>query len=75
MRFFHEPVSWAGVPRDVPRTYVRLLLDQALVLSTQDHMIANLRGTCDRVDVVDMRAGHCPMISDPQGTADVLNGL
>jgi pimeloyl-ACP methyl ester carboxylesterase len=73
LRFFHEPISWLGVPRSLPRTYVRLLLDQALVVSTQDHMIANLRTTGDVVDVVDLDAGHCPMISNPLGVASVLN--
>ena len=75
LRFFHEPVSWRGVARSLPRTYVRLLLDQALVVSTQDHMIANLRTTGDVVDVVDLVAGHCPMISNPEGVAAVLNGV
>jgi pimeloyl-ACP methyl ester carboxylesterase len=72
VRFFHEPLSWAGT-EGVPRTYVRLLKDQALVLSTQDHMIDNLRRTDGPVHVVDLDAGHCPMISDPAGTAAVLN--
>lgn len=73
LRFFHEPVSWRGVSRAVPRTYVRLLLDQALVVSTQDHMIEHLRTTGDVVEVVDLEAGHCPMISNPAGVAAVLN--
>jgi pimeloyl-ACP methyl ester carboxylesterase len=73
LRFFHEPISWAGVARSVPRTYVRLLLDQALVVSTQDHMIGHLRQTGDDVEVVDLDAGHCPMISNPEGVAGVLN--
>jgi pimeloyl-ACP methyl ester carboxylesterase len=75
LRFFHEAVTWAGVARDLPRTYVRLLLDQALVVATQDHMIANLRRTGDLVDVVDLDAGHCPMISNPAGVAAVLNAM
>ena len=75
LRFFHEPITWRGVSRSLPRTYVRLLLDQALVVATQDHMIANLRTTGDSVDVVDLDAGHCPMISNPAGVAAVLNAL
>ena len=73
LRFFHEPISWRGVPRSLPRTYVRLLRDQALVVATQDHMIANLRTTGDVIEVVDLDAGHCPMISNPVGVAAVLN--
>ena len=72
LRFFHEPITWSGVARTLPRTYVRLLLDQALVIATQDHMIENLRTTGDVVDVVDLDAGHCPMVSNPQGVAAIL---
>lgn len=74
-RLFQEPISWTGVARTLPRTYVRLLLDNALVVDTQDHMIENLRSTGDVVDVVDLDAGHCPMISNPAGVAAVLNAL
>ena len=74
VRLFREPLSWAGT-EDVPRTYIRLLKDQALVLPTQDHMITNLRHTGGPVDIVDLDAGHCPMISDPEGTAEVLNEI
>jgi pimeloyl-ACP methyl ester carboxylesterase len=73
LRFFHEPISWHGIARSLPRTYVRLLLDQALVIETQDHMIANLRTTADNVEVIDLDAGHCPMISNPVAVAAILN--
>jgi pimeloyl-ACP methyl ester carboxylesterase len=72
-RFFSEPISWVGVDRAVPRTYVRLMLDQALRPHVQDHMIANLRQTGDDVEVVDLDAGHCPMVSNPSGVAALLN--
>ena len=75
LRFFREPVSWRGVARTLPRTYVRLLLDRALVIATQDHMIANLRTTGDVVEVVDLEAGHCPMISNPRGVAAILDAI
>lgn len=71
-RLFQEPITWAGVSRSLPRTYVRLLLDNALVVPTQDHMIENLRTTGDHVEVVDLEAGHCPMISNPAGVAAVV---
>jgi pimeloyl-ACP methyl ester carboxylesterase len=72
-RFFSEPISWKGIPRDVPLTYARLMLDQALVTRVQDHKIANLRQLGERVEVVDVEAGHCPMISNPAAIAAVLN--
>jgi pimeloyl-ACP methyl ester carboxylesterase len=76
-RLFQEPITWRGVSRRLPRTYVRLLLDNALVVPTQDHMVENLRTTAEAgaVDVVDLEAGHCPMISNPAGVAAVLNAL
>ena len=42
------------------------------MIATQDHMIENLRTTGDVVDVVDLDAGHCPMVSNPQGVAAIL---
>lgn len=74
-RFFHEPVSWRGIPRHVPRVYVRLLLDQALVPEVQDVFIENLRTTGDNVSVVEVHAGHCPMVSNPKAIAGVLNAM
>ena len=74
LRLFHELPSWVGT-EGIPRTYVRLLKDQALVVSTQDHMIANLRRSGGPVHVVDLDAGHCPMISDPEGPAKVLDDI
>jgi hypothetical protein len=72
-RFFSEPISWKGIPPGVPFTYLRLLRDQALVTRVQDHMIANLRQLGDSVHVVDLDAGHCPMISNPPAVAAALN--
>jgi pimeloyl-ACP methyl ester carboxylesterase len=76
-RLFQEPITWRGVSRDLPRAYVRLLLDNALVVPTQDHMIENLRTTAEAgaIGVVDLDAGHCPMISNPAGVAAVLEAL
>ena len=66
-----EPVDLSGLAQPVPRTYIRLLRDQSLLLSTQDEMIANLGGA----DVVDIDTSHMAMISDPVALAAVLNGL
>ncbi len=74
-RFFHEPISWKGISRRLPRTYVRLMLDNAVTPSAQDHMITNLRTTGAAIEVIDFDAGHCPMISNPAGLAAILNSL
>lgn len=74
-RFFYEPISWKGVSRRLPRTYVKLMLDNAVTPSAQDHMIANLRTTGASIEVIEFKAGHCPMISNPNGLAAILNTL
>ena len=72
-RFFTEPISWKGLSPDVPLVYARLLLDNALRTHIQDHMIGNLRQIGDHVEVIDVEAGHCPMVSNPAAVAAVLN--
>jgi hypothetical protein len=73
---FAEPVTRVGVPPELPKTYLRLLRDQALDLATQDAQIANLRtspgGT---VHVVELDTGHDVMISAPERLAAALASL
>jgi pimeloyl-ACP methyl ester carboxylesterase len=73
---FAEPVTRVGVPPELPKTYLRLLRDQALDLATQDAQIANLRtspgGT---VQVVELDTGHDVMISAPERLAAALASL
>ena len=66
-----EPSNLRGLEQAIPRTYVRLLADQSLLLGSQDEMIANLGGA----DVVDIDAGHMAMVSQPRQLADILNAL
>lgn len=70
---FGETVSRVGIPPTLPKTYVRLLRDQALSPSDQDAAIAALRespgGT---VDVVELDTGHDVMISAPEALAAVI---
>lgn len=74
-RLFSEPVSWTGISPNIRLTYLRLMLDQALLPHVQDHMISNLRTHGDLVDVIDVDAGHCPMISNPEAIARALNAI
>ena len=66
----------AGLQQPVPRTYVRLLQDQAIVPASQDRMIATMRAASDvEVGVVDVDAAHMAMLSAPDRLADVLRSL
>jgi pimeloyl-ACP methyl ester carboxylesterase len=71
-----EPVSRAGIPRDTPKTFVKLLDDQSLAPEQQDTLIQNLRDCPGGdVDVITINAGHMVMISRPKELADVLNAI
>jgi pimeloyl-ACP methyl ester carboxylesterase len=67
-----EPVTLAGLRRAVPRTYVKLLRDQALSLAQQERSIASAGPGCD---VIELDAGHNAMISQPRALAAILNGI
>ncbi len=70
---FGERVTRLGIPPALPKTYVRLLQDQALPPPDQDRAIANLRGSPGGpVDVVELDTGHDVMISRPGQLAPVL---
>lgn len=71
-----EPVSRAGIPPELPKTFVKLLRDQSLAPDHQDVLIQNLRDSpSGDVDVVTIDAGHDVMISRPKELADVLHRL
>jgi pimeloyl-ACP methyl ester carboxylesterase len=73
---FGETVSRVGIPPDLPKSYLRLLRDQALTPSDQDAAIAALRDSPGgTLDVVELDTGHDVMISAPEVLATVLNGL
>ena len=71
-----EPVSRAGIPDELPKTFVKLLRDQSLPPDHQDVLVQNLRDSPGgEVDVVKIDAGHDVMISRPKELADVVNGI
>jgi pimeloyl-ACP methyl ester carboxylesterase len=71
-----EQVSRAGIPAELPKTFVKLLRDQSLAPEVQDVLIQNLRDSPGGdVDVVTIDAGHIVMISRPKELAEVLNRL
>jgi pimeloyl-ACP methyl ester carboxylesterase len=69
MRFFTDRVPWGARVHDLPKTYVRLLQDQAVPLAEQDEMIRRLG---PGVTVHDIDAGHQVMITKPRQLAAVL---
>lgn len=54
---------------ELPSVYLRLTSDQELGLSLQDRMARNL----DAGQVIDLRSGHMPMLSQPRTLARVIN--
>lgn len=71
-----ERVTRAGIPPELPKTFVKLLRDQSLPPDRQDVLVENLRASPGGdVDVVTIDAGHDVMISRPRELADVLNGI
>jgi hypothetical protein len=73
---FGETISRVGMPPDLPKSWVRLIQDQALTLEDQDTGIAALRESPGGdVDVIELDAGHDAMISAPDRLAEVLERL
>jgi pimeloyl-ACP methyl ester carboxylesterase len=67
-----HPVSRAGLPDDLPRTYVRFTRDRNLSARKAGRMAANLGCTGAPIEI---DAGHDGIISRPDLVAAVLNGL
>ncbi len=73
---FGEHVTRRGIPAALPKTYVRLLRDQALTPSDQDQAIANLRSSPGGdMNVVALDTGHDVMISSPDQLAAILDRI
>jgi hypothetical protein len=66
-----EP-SLAGLRGSTPRSYVKLLRDQALTPEMQDGFIRNAG---PKTEVHELDAGHNAMISRPRELAAILNRI
>jgi pimeloyl-ACP methyl ester carboxylesterase len=64
-----EPFSWAGVPRHLPRTYIRCLRDTLISPELVEVMLSNMGGA----RVVDIDAGHNVALTAPAELAAVLD--
>ena len=56
---------------EIPKAYVRCILDQTVDINLQDEMIAQTN--CQ--EVYTLKTGHCPFESAPRSLADILLGL
>lgn len=70
-----EPVDLTGLWGDAPVTYVRLGDDKTLPPDQQEASIAAIRAGGKPVELVDIRAGHMVMISQPGVLASALNRI
>jgi pimeloyl-ACP methyl ester carboxylesterase len=66
---FHEPVSRAGLPSSVPRTWILPLRDRALLPRKQRGNIDNLGGVDE---VIEIDTCHEVLVSEPARLASVL---
>lgn len=76
MPVLDEPVSRAGVPPDLPKTWVRLLRDATVSVAEQDRNIGHLEASPGgTVDVVDLDTGHDAMLSRPVELAAIVDRI
>jgi len=68
---FSDRASRAGLPDDLPRTYLRLRRDRSVPWELQEEMIALLPGL--RIEELD--SGHNVMVSHPRDLACLLNTI
>lgn len=76
MGVIDEPVSRAGLPATIPKTWIRLLRDATLSVADQDQSIAYLEASPGGpVAVVDVDTGHNAMLSRPAEVAAIVDGI
>jgi pimeloyl-ACP methyl ester carboxylesterase len=66
-----EPFTWAGFPREVPRTFVRCTADRVVTPELVDVMLANMGGA----ELIDIDAGHDVAASEPAALARLLDSI
>ncbi len=71
LNLLFQPVSWAGVPRAVPRTFVRPRHDQL----QSEAMQARLAAAAAADEIVDIDADHTPARSAPVALAALLDAI
>jgi pimeloyl-ACP methyl ester carboxylesterase len=71
LRSLFQPVSWAGVPADLPRTWVRCTRDSIQNPAMQQRLIDASGAT----DVRDIDTDHTPARDDPAALAALLDDI
>ena len=71
LNLLFQPVSWAGVPHDAPRTFVRPVHDQLQSRAMQER----LARAADVDEVLDIDADHTPARSAPEAFAALLDAI
>lgn len=66
-----EKFTWAGVPHDVPRFFVRCLHDRVITPEMVETMVAGMGGAT----IIDIDAGHSVARSSPVELAAILDSL
>lgn len=64
-----DRVTWAAMPADLPRLYVKLLKDKAVPPRQQDEMMWRV----GPIMLETLNAGHLPMLGHPRELAAILN--
>jgi pimeloyl-ACP methyl ester carboxylesterase len=76
MGIFAERITRVGIPPELPKSWVRLLRDQALTPGDQDAAISALRESPGGdIEIVDLDAGHDAMISAPRDLGAILSSF
>jgi pimeloyl-ACP methyl ester carboxylesterase len=68
-RLYLDKVTWAGMPAEMPRLYVKLGKDKTLSSDEQDAMMQRIAPT--RMET--LHSGHLPMLSQPRELSAILN--
>jgi pimeloyl-ACP methyl ester carboxylesterase len=71
LNLMQQAVSWAGVPRELPRTFVRCTRDKIQSRELQDALIEN----CGASLVVDIETGHTPALAAPEALAAIIDDV
>jgi hypothetical protein len=71
LNYMEQIVSWAGVPDELARTFVRPVRDRIQPRPMQAALIEN----CAAADVIDLESGHTPAVAVPNLLAAILDGI
>jgi pimeloyl-ACP methyl ester carboxylesterase len=71
LNFCSQPMTWAGVPGSLPRTFIRCLRDPIQSRAVQNRFIVN----CGASQVIDIDTGHTPALDAPVLLASLLDPI